>query len=438
MSHEKPTLWIVAGAQWGDEGKGKAVDILAEQADVIYKTNGGKNAGHTVQNDCGTFALHLTPSGIFYPDKLNIVGNGVVYSLAEGIREVEDLQSRGIFTDGLFISSRAHLTFAFHEKEDALQEQFRGSGKIGTTGTGNGPGYSDKANRLGLRAEMLQKPDDLMSELNKSLGIKSKLYFPNQIIPDEFRAEYYEELVKHGARMLGDKVVDIYEFNEEQLRKGATLLIEGSHGTLLDIDGGTYPMVTSSSCTVPGLISAAGLPNMRADRAIAIYKAYQTRVGAGPMPTEILDEIGNKIRKVANEFGTTTGRPRRIGWFDGVAAKHAQRMNGFTESVITRGDVLTGIRDIKIATAYFDGREATTKFPSSAATLECCQPIYQDRGYSWTEDFRGATAWGDLPQEAQQYYIMLAKLTGVRPTYIGTGPKRGDGINLSFDLRETA
>lgn len=438
MGRETPRLWIVAGAQWGDEGKGKTVDILAEEADVIYKVNGGKNAGHSIKNHLGSFALHLTPGGIFYLNKFNVIGNGVMYSLKSGIDEIQDLESRGVSTEKLLISSRAHLTFAYHEIEDRLQERMRGSEKIGTTGSGNGPGYSDKVNRYGIRAEMLQDPKGLMDDLRIILKAKSDLYFPGQSIPEEFKPEFYENLIMESARILGPKITDIYEFNEEQLRKGSTLLIEGSHGTLLDIDGGTYPMVTSSSCTVPGLISSAGLPNMRADRAIAIYKAYQTRVGEGPMPTELFDENGELIRTKAHEFGTTTGRPRRTGWFDGVAAQIAQQMNGFTESVIARGDVLTNVNNIKIAIAYWLNGKTITRFPSNIRQLMECQPIYEEETYYWDQDFQGATRWDDLPKGAQKYYIRLAQLTGVAPSYIGTGPAREDGINLNFDIRQTA
>lgn len=435
MNRENPTLWVVAGAQWGDEGKGKTVDILAEQADVIYKANGGKNAGHSVQNGFGSFGLHLVPSGIFYPNKLNVIGNGVVYSLAAGLSEIEKLESEGVSTEGLRISSRTPLAFRFHEIEDSLQEAHRGSGRIGTTGTGNGPAYSDKADRIGIRIGMLQRPDALMQALKNVLKSKQQLYFPNQVCPPEFQADYYEDLIQNAALILAPKIIDIYEFNEKKLAENATFLIEGSHGALLDIDGGSYPYVTSSSCTVTGLISGAGLPNMRAGRAIAIFKAYQTRVGDGPMPTEIPGEESERIRRIAHEFGTTTGRPRRIGWFDSVAARHAQRMNGFTESVITRGDVLTG-EDIKIAVAYLHENKIVTNFPDDIEVLAQCQPIYHEENHHWDESFKGANNWSDLPYGFQRYLVALAKLTGVKPNYIGTGPRRQDGIDMQFDLRE--
>lgn len=430
-----PEIIIVAGAQWGDEGKGKIVDLLAEEADVVFKANGGRNAGHSVKNEHGSFALHLTPAGIFYPGKDNVVGNNVVYSLRAGMEEIRDLEARGVPTDRLFISSRAHLVLDYHEREDILLEKLRGEGKIGTTATGNGPAYSDKANRIGIRSDMLEDPSEFMDELNRILKLKSDLYFSNKPTPPEFQAEFYEGLIKEASEFLGPRVIDLYQYNDEQLRKGARILIEGSHGALLDIDGGTYPMVTSSSCNIYGLLSGAGLPSVHVDRAIGVFKPYQTRVGAGPMPTELLDDNSERIREQAHEYGTTTGRPRRVGWFDGTAARQSQLMNGFREIVIPLGDALTGI-NVKVSTGYLLDGKVINNFPSRMSRLASCQPVLSTEEFYWTENFRGATSWEDLPQGAQRLYRKIANLVDSRVTYIGTGPSRDENIKLDFDIRE--
>lgn len=455
----KPEVIAVVGAQWGDEGKGKIVDYLAQDADVVIRAQGGDNAGHTVINGFGKFALHLVPAGIFNSLSVNIIGSSVVLNLETLLSEVGILSQRGIDSQNLFISSSAHLVFEYHKILDELQEQNRGSGKIGTTGHGIGPAYMDKAGRVGVRAELLGDPDELLFRLDDILKQKRQILsdgnFRKSIeeylnsgaglgalcnsdlerlimlsydsIPEQFYAEYYEKLIWRASETLSDKILDTGEMVQKHLQNGSTILIEGAHGTLLDIDYGTYPFVTSSSTSVPGLLQGCSIPPQFLTKSIGVFKAYQTRVGEGPMPTEINDEQGKAIREKGREFGTTTGRPRRIGSFDKVAAAYAQRINGFTHTVLTRLDILSGVGDLKVCSQYKEGSRILSDFPADSRRLSECRADYTatDIYKGWDEDLSGIEEYDDLPENAKRYIIGIL---GSKPYIIGVGEKRYDII----------
>lgn len=430
MKNPDAKVEVIVGAQWGDEGKGKFTDLLAERADAVFKANGGRNAGHTVENPLGEFALHLVPAGIFYPHTDNIIGPGVALSLRYGIKEILELKSKGVSTERLYISPKAHLVLDFHEFEDSLFESYKGEGKVGTTGTGNGPLYTDKVSRVGLRAELLKHPNKLMDKLAALLAIKRNNHGAISL-PKEFAPEYYEDLIRTAAEVMGPKVCDTDQLTQSHLSRGSRLLIEGSHGSLLDIDNGTYPFVTSTSCTVNGLLMGAGLPRVNIHRAYGVFKAYQTRVGGGPMPSELNGQLEDWLRENGREYGTTTGRPRRVGYFDGVAARYSQMKNGYTDVVLTKLDTLTNIAALKVATAYRMDGEEIADFPTDSDMLAACQPVYKEFK-SWQGDITKITSFDDLPKEAQHYIKMgiMRHIPNANLAYIGTGPGRNQGIQL--------
>jgi adenylosuccinate synthase len=416
----------IIGGQWGDEGKGKVVDLLAQEAQVIVRFSGGDNAGHTVINPYGEFKLHLVPVGIFSPHAVCIIGNGVVINPAVLIDEIDQLNQRGVDTTRLFISDRAHLIMPYHILLDGLEEESRAGKAIGTTRRGIGPAFADKVARLGIRTGDLLDEEVLLERLRFILDYKNiiltKIYGVSPLPLDEVYGKYY----RYGER-LAPHIRETATMLEEALSREELVLLEGAQGALLDPDFGTYPYTTSSSPLVGGSCLGAGLSPFRINRALGVFKAYCTRVGAGPMPTELKDEIGDLIRDRAHEYGTTTGRPRRCGWFDAVAARFSTRINGFTGIVVTRLDILDGFAQLKICVGYELDGDKTDYFPASVAALERCQPIYEELP-GWQASTRHIRQYEQLPTEARQYIARLEELTSCPVNLICVGPGREENI----------
>lgn len=416
----------VIGAQWGDEGKGKIVDLLAQKVRVVVRFAGGDNAGHTVVNPYGEFKLHLVPSGIFAPQVICIIGNGVVVNPAVLIDEIDQLSQRGVDTSKLFISDRAHLIMPYHVLFDGLEEVARGGKALGTTRKGIGPAFADKAARLGIRAgDLLDKEtlsERLRSVLNYKNTILTKVYQESPLSLDEIYSQYCQ----YGER-LAAHIRDTTIIQEEALSRDELVLLEGAQGTLLDPDFGTYPYTTSSSPLAGGGCLGAGLGPTKISHIIGVFKAYCTRVGEGPMPTELKDETGNLIRERAHEYGTTTGRPRRCGWFDAVAARLSTRINGFTGTVITRLDILDALPRLKICVGYkLDGKNIDY-FPSNVTTLEKCQPVYEEIP-GWQTPTTHIRQYDELPVKARQYIARLEELASCPVNLICVGPERDHTI----------
>lgn len=428
-STKEPEVIAVVGGQWGDEGKGKIVDYLAAGANVVIRAQGGDNAGHTVSNDRGKFALHLVPVGIFNPDTINIIGAGTALNPQTLLRELKELSERGIAINNLVISPKAHLAFDYHLYLDRQQEDARGVRKIETTKRGVGPTYMDKAERIGLQARLLLRPELCLELLDKVLAQKRKHYGIKGVA--EFETAHYEKLIQEASQTLGPMIQDTETIIDEQLRSGSRFVIEGAHGALLDLDHGTYPMVTASNSTVGGLLVGAGMPPMRLSKIVGIFKAYQTRVGAGGMPTELDNAQGELIRKQGHEFGTTTGRPRRVGFFDGVAARYAQRINGFTDIALTRLDTLAGTGDLKICRQYEIDGEVTEDFSVDNDHLIAAKAVYesQDEYEGWNEDISNIRKLDELPENVKRYaQAVVATMSGARLSYLGVGESRKDLI----------
>jgi adenylosuccinate synthase len=426
-----PQVIAVVGGQWGDEGKGKIVDFFAQKADVVIRSQGGDNAGHTVVNDQGKFALHLLPSGIFNPKCLNIIGSGVVLNPASLLSEIEALESKGVITKNLKISAKAHLIFDYHKRLDSLLEESRGGRKIGTTQKGIGPAYTDKAQRIGLQARLLKDPDKALMRIKEVLVDKAR-YFQNGVIPDEFKVEYYEEQIKKFSQALSALIVDVDELIQHHLSLGSTIILEGAQGTLLDIDHGTYPSVTSSNTTVGGLLVGAGIAPHYLTRSVGIFKAYQTRVGEGGMPTELKNEQGDLIRERGGEYGATTGRPRRIGYFDGVAAQYSQQINGFTDIAITRIDTLSDTGDLKICKAYSLNGEQVARFQPDDSILAQYQAEYakEDQFKGWGK-LGAVKSFDELPEDIQRYCRTIEScVPGAKLSFVGIGASREEVILL--------
>ena len=418
----------VIGAQWGDEGKGRIVDLLAQQARVVVRFSGGDNAGHTVVNPYGEFKLHLIPSGIFSSQAVCIIGNGVVINPAVLIDEMDQLSERGVDTTGLFISDRAHLIMPYHILLDGLEEEARGGKAIGTTRKGIGPVYADKAARLGIRAGDLLDKEVLLERLRLVLDYKNiiltKIYGVSPLSLDEV----YRQYCQYGER-LAPHIRETTMILEEALNRNEVVLLEGAQGALLDPDFGTYPYTTSSSPLAGGGCLGAGLSPTRISRILGVFKAYCTRVGEGPLPTELKDEIGDSIRERAHEYGTTTGRPRRCGWFDAVAAGFSTRINGFTEAAITRLDVLDILPSLKICVGYKLNGKSIDYFPANVAALEKCQPIYEELP-GWQASVRDIRQFKQLPAEARQYIARLEEVISCPVSLISVGPRREQIIKL--------
>ncbi|MFC1915160.1 adenylosuccinate synthase [Chloroflexota bacterium] len=416
----------VIGAQWGDEGKGKVVDALAEEVMVVVRFSGGDNAGHTVVNRYGEFRLHLVPSGIFSPRATCIIGNGVVINPGALIDEIDQLNQRGVDTSRLFISDRAHLVMPYHILLDSLEEESRGGKAIGTTRKGIGPAFADKIARLGIRtSDLLDKEvlrERLRLILNHKNNILSKVYRVSPLSEDDVYLQYCQ----YGER-LSPYIRETTAMLEEAMNRGEPILLEGAQGALLDPDFGTYPYVTSSSPLAGGGCLGAGLGPTKINQILGVFKAYCTRVGSGPMPTELKDEIGNSIRERAHEYGTTTGRPRRCGWFDAVAAKFSTRINGFTQAAITRLDVLDTLPSLKICVGYKLNEHTIDYFPASAAVLDKCQPIYEELP-GWQVPTSNIQHYDQLPLQARQYAAKLEELISCPVSIISIGMKREQTI----------
>ena len=423
---------VVIGAQWGDEGKGKVVDLLAEKVKVVVRFSGGDNAGHTVINPYGEFKLHLIPSGIFYPHTICVIGNGVVINPSVLIDEVDQLNQRGVDTSRLFISDRANLIMPYHILLDGLEEEWRGGRALGTTRRGVGPAFTDKTARLGIRSGDLLDKEALLERLRFVLDYKNiiltKVFGASPLSLDEV----YNQYCQYGER-LAPYIRDTTVMVEEALNREELVLLEGAQGALLDPDFGTYPYTTSSSPLAGGSCLGIGLGPTRIDYILAVFKAYCTRVGGGPMPTELEDETGGLIRQRAHEYGTTTGRPRRCGWFDAVAARFSTRINGFTGAAITRLDVLDNLPQLKICVGYkLDGR-VIDYFPGNVVTLERCQPVYEELP-GWQAPIDHIREYEQLPLEARQYLDRLEELISCPLHLISVGPRREQTIMINSAL----
>jgi adenylosuccinate synthase len=417
---------ILLGAQWGDEGKGKATDLLGDRVDYVVRYQGGNNAGHTVVIGDQKYALHLLPSGILSSNCVPVIGNGVVIDPAVLLEEIKGLNERGIDTSKLTISLNAHLITPYHRTIDKVTERFLGKAKIGTTGRGIGPAYADKINRIGIRVQDLFDPSILRQKLEAALRDKNqvlvKVFNRNNINVDDVLAEYL-----NYAEILRPYVADTALLLNKALEAGKTVLLEGSQGTLLDVDHGTYPYVTSSNPTSGGACTGSGIGPTKIDRVIGILKAYTTRVGSGPFPTELFDEDGEALRRIGGEVGVTTGRNRRCGWFDAPIARYATRVNGLTDFFLTKLDVLTGWEKIPVCVAYEVDGKRVEEVPASQSDFHHAKPIYEYLD-GWKEDISNCKKFEDLPINAQKYVQYLEKISGAPMSAIGVGPGRDQTI----------
>ena len=421
---------IIVGTQWGDEGKGKLVDLLTEFAHVIVRFQGGSNAGHTVVVGDRKFVFHQLPSGILRDNKLCIIGSGVVLDPVTLIEEIEEVKKKGFFLsdDALLISEEAQIVFPYHKRIDAARERKKGSHKIGTTGRGIGPAYEDKMSRMGIRLVDLTEEDVLRYKLESNLEEKN-FYLTNHLLDEGFSfQELYDQY-----RAMGDKI-GRYMANtsvaiNQEIEKGKDVLFEGAQGTLLDVDHGTYPYVTSSNTVAGSACVGSGVGPKKIDRVIGVTKAYTTRVGSGPFPTELRDSIGDHLRARGGEFGATTGRPRRCGWFDAVVVKHSSRLNGLTDVALTKIDVLGGLEKIRICTGYKYRGKTFHDFPASLPVQEGCEPVYEEVG-GWDEDISMVKDISDLPSNAQRYIRLIEQLVGVDICMISLGDERSQTMML--------
>lgn len=422
-----PTI-VVIGGQWGDEGKGRIVDLLARKAHVVARYSAGHNAGHTIVNHMGKFALHLVPAGIFYPDKVCIIGSGVVVDLAQLIDEIASLETRGVSTARLHVSDRAQLVMPWHSIIDAADEELRGSHAVGTTGKGVGPAFVDKVARLGIRMSELADPEGFAERLAFILEYKNRvltrLYDQEPLALDPILDAY-----RTLWGRIAPYVTDTSTLCHDALQRNEWMLLEGAQGSLLDLDGGTYDYVSSSvpSSTAAGAALGMGISPRVIDRVIGVYKAYQTRVGNGPMPTELTDAVGERLRECGQEYGTTTGRPRRCGWLDAVAGRYTIRLNGCESIALTRLDVLDTFETVRVCTAYeVDGRRLE-QFPSSRTALDRARPIYEELP-GWRRSTSHCRHFDDLPSEALRYVRRIEQLLGVSADIVGVGPERNQAI----------
>ncbi len=420
--------WCVVGLHWGDEGKGKIVDILAENCDIVVRYNGGANAGHTVVVGSDSFALHLLPSGAVRPDTLCVITNGVVVDPETLLNEIQALAKRDITLTGrLFISENAHVVLDYHKKEDQLREESLGKNKIGTTIRGIGPCVADKVGRsFAVRMGDLREPEALKNKLHAILEYKNKV-FTAVYNAEPLSAEAIFEKCRLYARQLLPFVTDTTEFLHNAVSRGKSILFEGAQGTLLDIDHGSFPFVTSSSASALGMPAGSGVPGRMVNKFIGVTKAYTTRVGAGPFPTEQDNETGQYIRDKGHEYGTTTGRPRRCGWFDGVAASYSAAIGSIDAVALMHLDTLSGLNELKLCVAYeIDGKQ-TFFFPANAARLAKAKCVYKTVP-GWQDDITGVSRFADLPANARNYVTMIEQVVKKPVTIIGVGPKRSQTI----------
>jgi adenylosuccinate synthase len=410
----------VVGAQWGDEGKGRVIDYLAEAADVVIRFQGGDNAGHTVVNDLGLFRLHLVPSGIFYAATRNIIGAGTVVNPASLLAEMQSLRTAGVDLSNLWLSDRAHIVMPYHVQLDGLQEAARGGSAIGTTKRGIGPTYSDKAARWGLRLGDLKQPEWLRERLEQVVPRKNVQLERYGAPPLSVDALYQQCMAWRDA--LGERIVDVLPMVRQAVQADQYVLLEGQLGVMRDLDWGIYPYVTSSNPTASFAGVGAGLPANRISRIVGVVKAYSTCVGAGPFPVELLGDTGNELRELGEEYGATTGRPRRVGWFDGVAIDYAAWLNGMTDLAVTKLDVLDTLPELHICTGYQLGDEVLTHVPDTAL-LEMVTPVYETWP-GWQQPTTGCRAWDELPAAAQRYLRRIEQLAGVPIAWVSVGAAR--------------
>ena len=419
---------VIMGSQWGDEGKGKMTDWLAQKADMIVRYQGGNNAGHTIAFNGKTYKLQLIPSGIFEPQKINVIGNGVVVNPKALLSELQMLKDAGVTPSNLKISSRAHLILPYHIQLDIAQEKQRGDQKVGTTHNGIGPAYMDKAARIGIRMCDLLEKDTFAAKLKENLVQKNalfeKIYDEEPFDFDSLFNEYYEY-----GQQLKAYVTDTSVLVNEAISAGKNVLFEGAQGIMLDLDHGTYPYVTSSNPVVGGALAGAGVGPQSLTKMVGVCKAYSTRVGEGPFPTELTNETGDWIREKAHEYGTVTGRPRRIGWFDAVAMRHAKRVSGMNCLSLNLLDIFTGLKKVKICTAYMLDGKQIDYYPASLKELERCEPVYE-KFDGWTEDISTVTEYDQLPANAKKYLKRIEELTGLQLMTISVGPSREQTITL--------
>jgi len=420
---------VLVGAQWGDEGKGKATDLLGSRVDYVVKFNGGNNAGHTIVIDGEKFALHLLPSGILSQNCIPVIGNGVVIDLEVLFGEIDALQARGRSAEKLVVSADAHVIPPYNTVIDKVTERFAGSRRIGTTGRGIGPTYADKMNRIGIRVQ------DLFDEVTLREKVTGALNLKNQVLAKIYNRRaldieaVLEDLLSYTDR-LRPMVANTALLLHEALEADKTVLLEAGQATMLDVDHGNYPFVTSSSATAGGACTGSGIPPTRIERVIAVVKAYATRVGEGPFPTELLHEKGDELRNAGAEFGTTTGRPRRTGWYDAPIARYAARINGVTDFVLTKLDILTGMPEVPVCVAYEIDGVRHADMPMTQAEFARATPIYETFP-GWDSDISKARTMADLPANCQSYVRALEQMSGARISVIGVGPGRDQSIVLN-------
>ncbi|HZZ48653.1 MAG TPA: adenylosuccinate synthase [Pseudonocardia sp.] len=418
---------VLIGAQWGDEGKGKATDLLGGQVQWVVRYQGGNNAGHTVVLPNGeNFALKLIPSGILTPGVKNVIGNGVVVDPGALVDEVKGLEARNVDTEGLLISADSHLIMPYHTAIDKVTERYLGKAKIGTTGRGIGPAYQDKIARVGVRAA------DLLDTKILRQKVEAALEFKNQMLVKVYNrraldVEQVLDTVLAAGRQFEHRIVDTRLLLNQALDRGETVLLEGSQGTLLDVDHGTYPFVTSSNPTAGGAAVGSGIGPMRIDRVMGILKAYTTRVGSGPFPTELHDAMGERLRKIGGEVGVNTKRPRRCGWFDAVIGRYATRVNGITDYFLTKLDVLSGLEKVPVCVAYEVNGRRCEEMPMTQSDVHHAVPVYEELP-GWWEDISEARTFADLPKTAQDYVLALEGMIGARVSAVGVGPGREQTI----------
>lgn len=417
---------VVIGAQWGDEGKGKITDYLAEDADVVVRYQGGNNAGHTVETDNGQYKLHLIPSGILYKNTINIIGDGVVIDPEALFEEINYLKEKGVSVHNLIISDRAHIIMPYHKVIDSLSERDRGKSDIGTTGKGIGPCYTDKFERSGIRVCDLLKKEVFIERASANIEFKNKIItkiYGGEALDKE---NIINEYLKY-ADILRPYVKDTTVIVDREIKKGSNVLFEGAQGTLLDIDYGTYPYVTSSHPISGGVCVGAGVGPKAIDKVFGVCKAYTTRVGKGPFPTELNCEIGDTIREKGHEFGTTTGRPRRCGWLDLLMLKYSTRLSGITDIAITKLDTLAGIEKLKICTAYEIDGKTIDYFPASLENLAMCNPVYEEFD-GWDDSIKKASTFDELPANAKKYLKRIEEVSETRILIVSVGPERDETI----------
>ena len=413
---------VVVGTQWGDEGKGKITDFLSENAEAVARYQGGNNAGHTIKFNGVTYKLHLIPSGIFYSDKICVIGNGMVIDPKALVEELAYLHNHGISTDNLRISNRAHVILPYHIKLDKVEEDRKGANKIGTTIKGIGPAYMDKFGRIGIRMADLLDREIFEEKLAHNLVEKNRLferfYETEGFKIEDILDEYYEY-----GQQVKQYVCDTSVVLNDALDAGKRVLFEGAQGVMLDIDQGTYPFVTSSNPVAGGVTIGSGVGPSKITHVVGVCKAYTSRVGDGPFPTELHDEIGQQIREVGREYGTTTGRPRRVGWFDSVVVKHARRVSGITDLSLNSIDVLTGLETVKICVAYKYHGETIQEYPATLNAIAECEPVYEELP-GWTEDITGCKSLDELPVNARHYVERVSQLVGIPLATFSVGPDR--------------